>query len=664
MLKKATLALTVGICLSATPPPAGEAADPAVQRLSKQLASRKAADRVEAAQGLGRLATEEAAAPLAAALSDADRAVRAAAASALWRLGEKAWPAKDTLVAALEDDDLEVVVLAAGALESLDVDPARLAPARGRALSSPDLRIRFEAARGLVGQQSATSLLPHILDFLEREAERGADTSAEFRAREAARDNVKRAERALARLVATADRGLAQPLMARLGKDGPAQASILEAASAMPELPEGWDAALARGMGSANPRMRGAAAGLAVRRLQPEQVAVWLPAATRLLGDPDEGVRGSVLLALRSAAGLAASATPTLAARLAAEPDSNLRQRVAEVLGAVGDRNQPVAASVKAEVAATARPALERAVAQDGDSMVRREAVKSLDLLALPAEEAVTLLARIAQQSRDDEVAWQALQALRNRGREAAPVLAAIKELRGHGSPQVADYASTIARELESDLAGPPGVARRPAQPAAEARPKVTRADPAAEARGLAVLRQRGVQLNESAFQEALMAVDVELVGALLDAGMSPGHSFAEINARQPLHLLFFFPAACSSAVRPTPAATHAVLDLLLERGADPNAQDETGNTPLMFAADKCDAAVIGKLLKAGAKHDTRNAMGMAALEMAIWSGNDGLQALIDAGARLKPEIAAAYTEAYKNNPQALELIRKATAKK
>lgn len=160
------------------------------------------------------------------------------------------------------------------------------------------------------------------------------------------------------------------------------------------------------------------------------------------------------------------------------------------------------------------------------------------------------------------------------------------------------------------------------------------------------------------------MSVDAEIVGALLDAGMSPSHPFAEANGRQPLHLLFFFPAACNGAVRPTAEATHAVLDLLLARGADPDGRDEMGNTPLMFAADKCDTAVIVKLLKGGAKYGARNTMGMAALEMAMWSGNDGLQALIDAGARLKPETAKAYAEAYKANPKALELIKKATATK
>jgi len=519
------------------------------------------------------------------------------------------------------------------------LEPIQLAPARRRALWSGDLRIHFEAGRGLVGVEAAPTRLPHLLDFLEREAKRGEDMTADYLFRNAARENVKRAERALQRFIAPGDAALAQPLLVRLAKDGPAQASILKATSALPVLPESWDQVLARGSTVATGR---AAASLAGKRLEPEQVKAWPPAATRALGDADEGMRGSALLAVSSAEGLAASAAPALVARLHAERDPDLRQRGVEALGAVGDHSQPVARSVKLEVATVARPALERAATHHAESKVRREAVKSLDRLALPAEEVVVLLVRIAKDTRDDEVAWRALQALRNHGREAAPVLAAITELGGHHSNQLAEHATTIARELESDLAGPAGVARRPLPPPAEAAPAARRLSPAAEARGLAVWRQRGVGVSDSAFQQALMSVDAELVEVLLDAGMSPSHRFLDVNARQPLHPLFFLPAACDAAFRPTAASTYAVVDPLLARGADPNGQDEMGNTPLMFAVDKCDAATLGKLLAAGARYDARTSMGMVALEMAIWSGNDGLQALIDAGMRLKPETAKA----------------------
>jgi len=47
------------------------------------------------------------------------------------------------------------------------------------------------------------------------------------------------------------------------------------------------------------------------------------------------------------------------------------------------------------------------------------------------------------------------------------------------------------------------------------------------------------------------------------------------------------------------------VVGLLLKAGADPNAQDENGNTALIEAAWDADAALL--LIKAGAKVNARN---------------------------------------------------------
>ena len=82
-----------------------------------------------------------------------------------------------------------------------------------------------------------------------------------------------------------------------------------------------------------------------------------------------------------------------------------------------------------------------------------------------------------------------------------------------------------------------------------------------------------------------------------------------------------------------------------------------------MFAADNCDRQTLRLLLKAGAKPNRKNGSGLTALEMGIVSGNPGLEELIAAGARLDPATAKAYAEAYKNNPKALALIKKASAK-
>jgi hypothetical protein len=53
-------------------------------------------------------------------------------------------------------------------------------------------------------------------------------------------------------------------------------------------------------------------------------------------------------------------------------------------------------------------------------------------------------------------------------------------------------------------------------------------ASPAAEAAGMAALRARKVCFDESSYYRALSQVDVELVRAFLDAGMSPTNSVAD----------------------------------------------------------------------------------------------------------------------------------------
>jgi ankyrin repeat protein len=124
--------------------------------------------------------------------------------------------------------------------------------------------------------------------------------------------------------------------------------------------------------------------------------------------------------------------------------------------------------------------------------------------------------------------------------------------------------------------------------------------------------------------------------------------------------LLFFLGQACPAG-EPTPEATREVVKALIAAGADLNQVDENGNTALMFAADKCDRATVRLLISAGAKIDLRNKGGHTALEMSIVSGNPGVDELIAAGARLDRQKAKDYLEAYKDNPKALALVKKAT---
>ena len=138
----------------------------------------------------------------------------------------------------------------------------------------------------------------------------------------------------------------------------------------------------------------------------------------------------------------------------------------------------------------------------------------------------------------------------------------------------------------------------------------------AGEAAGMAVLRARRIAFEPDMYQRALHEGDVEAVRAFLDAGMSAKAPFP--NTGTPLYVLLFHPGSCNAAKRPTRAETKAVLQLLLERGADPDLADAHGNVPLMAAASHgCDREVMRMLLKAGAKVDARNSAGLTPFESA-----------------------------------------------
>ncbi|GIK15190.1 MAG: hypothetical protein BroJett003_01540 [Planctomycetota bacterium] len=122
---------------------------------------------------------------------------------------------------------------------------------------------------------------------------------------------------------------------------------------------------------------------------------------------------------------------------------------------------------------------------------------------------------------------------------------------------------------------------------------------------------------RRTALHQAVYGDSAE-VRALISGG-------ANVNARDidgdtPLH------SAAHSGNR-------SAIEILIHAGANVNAADRNRNTPLHYAASG-DAEVIRTLLKLGAKPDVQNVNGITPLHWAAFSGNvKGVKALLAAGA-------------------------------
>ena len=309
------------------------------------------------------------------------------------------------------------------------------------------------------------------------------------------------------------------------------------------------------------------------------------------------------------------------AARMLADPEASVRSNALWALGAA----QGLAAAEVERIASLA--------ASDPDAAVRRNAVRVLGEVAeanqpLPAATRAKIAAAArpavdrALQDEDKEMRDAGKDALRKMGTEA--------------------------------VAAAPAAAPTAAAPAAHG---------GNEAAALAFLRARKVKLDEQSWFVALQRLDVPLVHAFLDAGMSPNKDVSELGP--PLRVMLFASPACSPGVRPTSQEAKDIIKLLLERGAEIQAADRNGNTAITEAASKgCDRETIRMLIKAGAKIGATNASGLTPFEMGLWSGHDGLEEFIAAGYRLPPDKVKLYLEGYKDRPAAVTMVRKAAAKK
>jgi HEAT repeat protein len=319
--------------------------------------------------------------------------------------------------------------------------------------------------------------------------------------------------------------------------------------------------------------------------------------------------------------------------------------------------------------ATSAQRALDR-LAKAGDRAIIAPIVESLRRARKPNEKYVLLATlKVFEPRAQDVAAWMPV---------ASPLLRDPDEsvrqetlwLMSRAGPLAASQGDAIAAMLDDSDSG---VRRRAALTLGEigdARglPAIRKLDPGKDAEAFIGERDAARRLSApkidpgSAFQ-ALMMLDSGAVKGLLDAGLEPSGDLAGNGA--PLYVVLqWAPLSCSPAVRPTQPATKAMLKMLLERGADANAGDRNGNTPLMAAASHgCDREVMHALIASGAKLDAVGKTGLTAFEQGLVSGHDGLEELIAAGYRVAPEKAKALEKTYAARPASLALVRKAARK-
>jgi HEAT repeat protein len=624
-----------------------------VNDATKDLKSKDVQKRVDAIDNLrawGKLTT----APLIiGALKDPDARVRAAAADALWSDEMKTEAARAPLQAALDDPAPEVAVLAAGGVRLLGASKADVRQANERGLSARDPRIRFLAARALIGLAPAATLVDPLIVYLERQAD--ADASS----------NIELAERALEELRDTKDRSIlprmmdAAPVMIAGGD------RLLGVLGGVQPRPDGWTALLISVATKGDPKLRRASL-LQMRDVKADaDVAQWSPVAARLLStDTDDVVRSYAAGALEFAGGAAHPHANVVLEAARRDRSASVRASAFNALAAIVGRTGTAPMAAKQSMAMTALPVIQAAIDSDPDNDVRENAVEALDALALDAGQSASLLLGVAAKTTlPESVRTLALSRLRNRGPEARSVAADLQKLKGDSSAAVRERAAeALERMTERTPAATPPV-RAAASPAARNTPAAPAAKPSAadEARGLSVIRARKIEFEAEQFYRAVGQSDVELTRAFLDAGMSPRDPFTFSNKETPLTVAVSG-GACSPDVRPTAGAAVSVVQLLIARGADASIADEHGNTPLMMAASGgCDAVVMNALLKAGSKLNAVNQAGLTAFEFGLFAGHDGLDAIVAAGYRLPAAKVKLYLDAYKSNPKSVALIKKAS---
>jgi ankyrin repeat protein len=175
---------------------------------------------------------------------------------------------------------------------------------------------------------------------------------------------------------------------------------------------------------------------------------------------------------------------------------------------------------------------------------------------------------------------------------------------------------------------------------------------------GLAYLAGDDLALDPTNLVSPIMNGKAELVEALLSAGV-------DVNDRSglPQPVLQLAASSCAGD-RVDSQKILVMIEVLLAHGAKVNPPGPSELSPLMVAAQQCPAAVVRRLVRAGADLHFRTSLGISTLAMALLVENyDAAEVLIDAGARLSPEAASKLLAGKKDDARLVALVKRARGK-
>jgi hypothetical protein len=175
----------------------------------------------------------------------------------------------------------------------------------------------------------------------------------------------------------------------------------------------------------------------------------------------------------------------------------------------------------------------------------------------------------------------------------------------------------------------------------------------------LSEARELGVGVNVDALMDAARRGALDEVRVLLDAGIA-------VNAKSSAWMSPLAAASFGNCALPGAdvRGNLAVMDLLIQRGADLNAFDERGNPILMPAVQQCPIEIIRKLLDAGAAVAPVNQQDFTPLDMALVLGKiDIAELLVERGARRDAAKLDRLFAETPSDPRVQAVLKRAAAK-